>query len=197
MASKMKSSFLNMVLILGAVAAISGASLGMVYQLTQEPISQAQENKLKKAIAMVMPEFKDMKTFNVAPFDNAGDSLIFYEVSTEGKYIGTAVKSWTDKGFGGRVWIIVGFLPDGTINNSNVLIHKETPGLGDKTDINKSDWNTQFKGKNPKDYQLKVTKDGGDVDAITAATISSRAYCDALQRAYNTFINHQNKGGNK
>ena len=66
--------------------------------------------------------------------------------------------------------------------------HKETPGLGDKTDSKKSNWNKQFREKDPSKFSLVVSKDGGDVDAITAATISSRAYCDAVQRAYDVFI---------
>lgn len=190
MASKMKSSFLNMVVVLGVVAALAGTSLGYVFELTKGPIAKAQAEKLKKAIAMVAPEFEDVKAFSVATADNIGDSLIFYEVSKNGNVVGTAVKTWTDKGFSGRLWAIVAFLPDGTINNSNILEHKETPGLGDKTDIVKSTWNTQFMSKNPANYKLIVKKDGGDVDAITAATISSRAYCDAIQRAYDAFMKY-------
>jgi electron transport complex protein RnfG len=91
---------------------------------------------------------------------------------------------------------MVGFSPDGTIRNTAVLEHKETPGLGDKMETEKSDFPDQFKGENPADFGLSVTKDGGDVDAITAATISSRAFCDAVDRAYKTFMN-KNKGGAK
>lgn len=188
MASKMKSSFMNMLVVLGLVTAISGVSLGYVFELTKGPIAKAQAEKLKKALKLVSPEFDDVKEYMVATADNTGDSLFFYDVKKEGKVVGTTVKSWTDKSFSGRLWVIVGFLPDGTINNSNVLVHKETPGLGDKTDIKKSTWNEQFKGKNPANYQLVVTKDGGDVDAITAATISSRSYCDAMQRAYDAYM---------
>ncbi len=191
MASKMKNSFGNMVIVLGLVAGIASVSLGFVYELTKAPIAKAQADKLKKAIAMVAPEFDELKELNVAPADNLGDSLIFYELYKGDDLTATAIKTWTDKGFGGRVWAIVCFLPDGTINNSNVLIHTETPGLGDKTDIKNSNWNQQFKDKNPEDFKLSVTKDGGDVNAITAATISSRAYCDAMQRAYDAFIKHQ------
>lgn len=188
MASKMKSSFMNMVIVLGLVAAISGTSLGYVFELTKGPIAKAQAEKLKKALKLVSPEFEEVKEYMVATADNAGDSLFFYDVIQGGTVVGTAVKSWTDKAFSGRLWIIVGFLPDGTINNSNILEHKETPGLGDKTDIKKSTWNEQFQQKNPANYNLVVTKDGGDVDAITAATITSRAYCDAMQRAYDAYM---------
>ena len=180
-----------MVMVLSLVSLIAGSSLAIVNELTKEPIAKAQAEKLKKAIAMVTPEFDSLKTYNMAPPKNIGDQLNFYEVRRNDTVVATAVKSWTDKGFSGRMWVIVGFLPDGTIYNSNILWHKETPGLGDKTNIKKSDWNTQFKQKNPANYSLTVTKDGGDVDAITAATISSRAYCDAVQRAYDVFIENK------
>ncbi len=196
MANKMKSSFVNMVVVLGLVAAIAGTSLGFMYELTKEPIALAKAEKLKQALKLVSPDFEDVKQFMVAPADNLGDSLFFYEVSKAGEQVGTTVKTWTDKGFSGRVWVIVGFLPDGTIYNTNVLEHKETPGLGDKADIKKSNWNQLFKGKNPANFKLIVSKDGGDVDAITAATITSRSYCDAIQRAYDAYMKHK-EGGNK
>jgi electron transport complex protein RnfG len=79
---------------------------------------------------------------------------------------------------------MAGFKPDGTIIGISVLNHKETPGLGTK--ITEPEFKEQFTGKNPGEFILKVKKDGGQVDAITAATISSRAFCDAIQRAYNT-----------
>lgn len=82
---------------------------------------------------------------------------------------------------------MVGFLPDGTIHRVETLSHNETPGLGDKIDRSKSDFSVQFEGKNPRTFRLAVRKDGGDVDAITASTISSRAYADALTRAYHVF----------
>jgi electron transport complex protein RnfG len=89
---------------------------------------------------------------------------------------------------------MVGFLPDGTIHGIEVIAHKETPGLGDKMESGKSDFSVQFKGKNPENFKLAVVKDGGNVDAITASTISSRAYCDAVKRAYDAFIK---EGGEK
>ncbi len=88
---------------------------------------------------------------------------------------------------------MVGLLPDGSIYDVAVLEHKETPGLGDKMEKRKSNWGDQFKGKDPKLFNVSVTKDGGDVDAITASTISSRAFCDAVNRAYNTYM----EGGEK
>ena len=113
-----------------------------------------------------------------------GGELEFYPARKNGATVGTAVKTYTNNGFGGKVWLMVGFNPDGTIANYSVLEHKETPGLGSKMD----QWFTQTGkgsviGKHPGTTGLKVSKDGGDVDAITAATISSRAFLDAVNRA--------------
>lgn len=88
---------------------------------------------------------------------------------------------------------MVGFLPDGTINDIVVVEHNETPGLGDMIEKEKSDFSVQFKNKNPENFELSVKKDGGDVDGITASTISSRAYCDAVDRAYEAFKKMEEK----
>ncbi|NOY51358.1 MAG: RnfABCDGE type electron transport complex subunit G [Chlorobi bacterium] len=190
MGSKKESNFLNMVLTLSLVAIIAALALGGVYVVTKAPIALAKKKKLEAAIKKVLPEFDSISTKKFLP-PGGGDSLTFYIASMKGKTVGSAIKTYTMKGFGGRIDIMVGMLNDGTINNTAVLSHKETPGLGDKMDIKKSDFSVQFRKKNPSSFKLKVTKDGGDVDAITAATISSRAFCDALTRAYDTFESQQ------
>ena len=82
---------------------------------------------------------------------------------------------------------MVGFNVDGTIKGISVLSHTETPGLGDKIEPSKSSFSAQFEGKDPQNFKLVVKKDGGDVDAITASTITSRAYCDAVTLAWEAF----------
>ncbi len=185
MASKKESTFINMVLTLFLVAAVAAMALGGVYTLTKEPIALAKQRKLEAAIKTVLPDFDTVRTERV-PADG-GDSLTFYYADKGGEQIGVAITTYTNKGFSGRIDLMVGLLNDGTINNTAVLAHKETPGLGDKMDIAKSNFPEQFQGKNPEAFNLHVKKDGGDVDAITAATISSRAFCDAVDRAYKTF----------
>jgi electron transport complex protein RnfG len=186
MASKRESNFLNMVLTLFLVAAIAALALGGVYTLTKEPIAIAKQKKLEAAIKAVLPDFDTIQTLKVKEA-GGDDSLIFYYAFNHGEKVGAAIKTYSMKGFSGKIELMVGILKDGTINNTAVLSHKETPGLGDKMDIKKSDFSVQFKGKNPESFKLKVTKDGGDVDAITAATISSRAFCDAVKRATDTY----------
>ncbi len=184
MGSKRESTFINMVITLFVIAAVSAGILGGVYVLTKEPIAIAKRKKQEKAIKMVLPAFDTLESVKV-PDAMGNDSLLFTYAKKDGKVIGVAVNTYSDKGFGGLVYLMVGFLPDGTINNTAVLSHVETPGLGTK--MSSPEFKDQFNGKNPETFKLKVTKDKGDVDAITAATISSRAFCDAVDRAYQTF----------
>lgn len=188
--AKKESSFVNMVLTLFVVTAVAALALGGVYNITKEPIAIAKRLKIERAIGEVLPEFDSIIETKILP-EGGKDSLTFYEATKQGEVVGTAVRTYTDVGFSGRFWIMVGFVNGDVISGTSVLEHKETPGLGDKMEKKKSfnkktgkSWSDQFNGKNPMDFTLKVTKDGGDVDAITAATISSRAFCDAAQRAY-------------
>lgn len=185
MGSKKESTFINMVITLLVIAVVSAGVLGGVYVLTKKPIAIAKKKKQENAIKMVLPEFDKLVSKKV-PDAVGADSLLFTYAKNNGKVIGVAVNTYSDKGFGGFVYLMVGFLPDGTIHNTAVLAHSETPGLGTKMKTPK--FKDQFMGKNPATFKLKVTKDKGDVDAITAATISSRAFCDAVDRAYKTFM---------
>lgn len=192
MASKTKSSLFNMVAALGGIALVASALLGFVYQITKAPIEAANKKILENAIKVVSPQGLEGAEYGkMYVIASDKDSLKCYPVSKDGKVVATAIATYTKLGFSGRFDIMVGFKPDGTIINTAVLSHAETPGLGDKMDVKKSEWSKQFRDKNPEDFNLKVTKDGGDVDAITAATISSRAFSDAVTRAYNAYM----KGG--
>jgi len=194
--AKKESTFINMVYVLFLISALSGLALGYVYSITKAPIAAAKKAKIENAIREVLPEFDSLSSgYTVMAYDGTKptDSLVFFDAQKDGKWVGTAVNTYTMKGFSGLVKLMIGFKPDGSINKISVLDHRETPGLGSKMTTPK--FLNQFDGQNPATYQLKVTKDGGSVDAITAATISSRAFCDAADRAYKTF--KQNKGGNE
>ncbi len=186
MGKKLESNFTNMVVVLFSVTLIASAAVGYVNSLTAGPIEAAKQAKQVNAIRQVIPgEFDNDPNADVWKMETPdGGVLEFYPAKKEDQAVGTAVKTYTNNGFGGQVWLMVGFNPDGTISNYSVLEHKETPGLGSKMDT----WFTKngkgnVIGKKPGTTGLKVSKDGGDVDAITAATISSRAFLDAVNRA--------------
>lgn len=188
--AKKESTLANMVLTLFLVTLGASTVLGFVYEFTKGPIAAAKLAKKNAAINVVVPEFTNnpgSEYYKVLSTDGR-DSLVFYPAMKDSVMVGVAVETLTKKGFTGKIKLMVGFLPNGTINDIAVLEHKETPGLGDKMQRNKSDFYVQFQGKNPTDFKLSVIKDGGDVDAITASTISSRAYCDAVERAYKTYM---------
>ncbi len=186
MGKKLESNFTNMVVVLFSVTLIASAAVGYVQTLTAGPIEAAKEAKQVNAIRQVIPgEFDNDPNADVWKVQTPdGGELEFYPAKKNGELVGTAVKTYTNNGFGGKIWLMVGFNPDGTISNYSVLEHKETPGLGSKMDTwFVKDGKGDIIGKNPGGSGLKVSKDGGDVDAITAATISSRAFLDAVNRA--------------
>ncbi|MBN2347419.1 MAG: RnfABCDGE type electron transport complex subunit G [Bacteroidales bacterium] len=185
--AKKESTFLNMLVTLLLVTLASSAALGYIYEFTKGPIAIAKSAKKNMAIHKVVPEFTNLPGEEVKKVVADNDTLYLYPAKNGDQLVGVAVETFTNKGFGGPIRLMVGFLPDGTINDIAVLEHKETPGLGDKMQKSKSNFSLQFEGKNPDNFKLSVKKDGGDVDAITASTISSRAFCDAVQRAYTVF----------
>ncbi len=186
MAKKTESTLINMLLVLSIIAIVSAAALAAINHVTSGPREEAKRIKTENAIKQVIPSFAALESKKVLPSDGKDSLILNYAYDSEKKLIGTAIETYTDNGFGGRINLMVGFLPNGDIYNTAVISHSETPGLGDKMDISKSNFSEQFKGKNPATFNIHVTKDGGDVDAITAATISSRAFSDAVERAYNT-----------
>lgn len=190
--AKTESTFRNMALSLTLIALVSSALLGFVYEVTKEPIALSNLNKKLDAIKQVVPEFNNNPNDEMFLLPTGeGDSLEIYPAKKDDVIIGYAVNTYTNSGFSGNIKLMAGFKPDGSILNISVLDHKETPGLGTK--MADPEFKDQFNDKNPAEFELRVKKDGGPVDAITAATISSRAFCDAVQRAYNTL----QKGGIK
>ncbi len=185
--AKKESNFTSMVSTLLVVTLVAAGLLGSVYALTKEPIRLAVMKKKNEAIEVVVPGFDNRPSSDVQKSYVDGDTVYFYTARIDNQVAGTAVETFTNEGFSGEIKLMVGFQSDGTIIDIAVISHAETPGLGDKMERDKSDFSVQFRGKHPDDFQLAVKKDGGDVDAITASTITSRAYCDAVRRAYEAY----------
>lgn len=188
MAKKKESTLVNMLVALLVIAAVSGGLLGLVYGVTKDAIAEVDQKKNEAAIQAVLPlEGEITYKADTLSFDYEGTALtlpcnLAYDAS--GNFQGAAVKT-SEGGFGGKIDMMVGFLADGTIKGTSVLSHAETPGLGANMTGKFKD---QFVDKNPADYKLTVSKDGGDVDAITAATITSRAFSKAVDKAYQAFM---------
>ena len=180
----MKSSLKNMVLVLFCITLISGACVGFVNMITEAPIAEAKKKADEAALVKVLPEFDQIEKS-----EHEADELTIEvnKASKDGKVVGYAIKTATKNGFSGMIKMMVGFDNNGTILNVEVLEQSETPGLGAKMTEEGNPILASIKGKEASKTKLTVKKDGGDVDALTAATISSRAYADAVARAYSVF----------
>ena len=180
----MESSLKNMVLVLFTITLVSSAAVGGVYMITEEPIAQAKIAAVNDALKQVLPEYEatTSQTIEVNSLP-----IVAHTATVADKAVGYAVESISKNGFGGTVRLMVGFDNNGTILNINVLEQKETPGLGTKMTDEGNSLLASFKDKSAADIKMTVKKDGGDIDALTAATISSRAYAEAVAVAYEAF----------
>ncbi len=210
------STLKNLILTLVVITCLSAAGLGGMSILTQEPIAKSKSEKVLAALKEVLPDFdNDPATEKfvqevIRKIDNKMDTcrLIMYPAKKAGQMVGTAVESFSPKGFGGKISIMVGFDKEGKISGYSVLEHAETPGLGDRMvswfkppvapvksllerifgfEIKAPEKNSNVYGICPGEQGLSVSKSGGTIDAITAATISSRAFLDAVNLAYAGF----------
>jgi len=174
-----KSNLMSMAGVLTLTCLLCSAILGGVYALTAAPIAQTNANILKASIGAVLPEGAEVS--DAIPVEVGGQASEYYTGTVGGEVTGYALKS-TTTGFGGNLEMVVGLRPDGTVIGTSVLSHSETPGLGAKCTSDEA-FIRQWEGFNPSEKILEVKKDGGDVDAITASTITSRAYTLAVKNA--------------
>lgn len=189
MASR-ESNFKNMVVTLFLVTFLAAAALGFVYDLTKGAIKEQKMRAQSEAIEQVLPEFDKLgETFKI-PVSGSEDTLILFPAYEDGRLVGVAVRTFTNNGFNGYISIMAGINSSGNFSGYKVLEHSETPGLGSKMTEwfkNREKPEQSVIGKNPESHDFEVKKDGGDIDAITASTITSRAFLDALERAYDAY----------
>ena len=182
-------------LILTAITLVSGLLLGLVYEITKEPIAQSKRQAKLDAYAKVLPKAEQFEELPVFPMSQDGcrvDEVV--EAKSNGQVVGHIVTTTTSEGYGGDIQISVGFLPDGTTQGIAILSIGETVGLG--MNATKPEFYEQFSGKRVESFQ--VSKNGADeedeIDALSGATITSKAVTNAV----NTGIAYFNEelGGN-
>lgn len=211
--SKLSSSYKNMLLSLLFICLLAAGLLAKVNDMTEKPISDAKALKLEEAIKNVVPPFDNNpvnESYNVAT--EKGDSLIVYPAKKGDDVVGFAVNSYSDDGFAGNIQVMVGFDTQDNVVNYAVLAHAETPGLGSQMvdwfkpqvqelsliekifgfEIKKTETKSSIIGKSPETTNFSVSKDGGDIDAISASTITSRAFLEAVNKAYAAYTQSEN-----
>lgn len=197
--NKLKSTLPNMIISLGVITVLSGLVLGLMYSVTKEPIEQSAREMQTAAIAEVLPEYDNDPEAQMCLVDVDGRSFEVYPAEMDGRLVGAAVKGASMDGFAGEVVVMCGFDEGGNVVNYRVLKQAETPGLGEKMEMWFRDpaGARSVIGKSPVTSSFLPTKDGGDIDAITAATISSRAFLSILRGAYDAYREYAASQGEK
>ena len=184
---KVKSTLSNMIFVLAAISMISAAAVSSAYLTTAPTI---EENTKKAEMAAIVDLFgndfdNDPLAEKTAIKDRDGNDLVVYPLRKEDGILGLAINTYSSQGFGGDIYLMVGFYIDGTMAGYKVLNHKETPGLGSK--IESEGFMSQFKWLRIFENTLDLRSRGGEIDGITSATISSKAVIDAVKRAKNAY----------
>ena len=165
---------IKLILVLTIICAVSSALLAAVYSKTKEPIAKSLEVRTANAAAKVMPE-------GVAvPERKEIGGVTFFVAKKDERITAMALEGRSKNGYGGEIVLMVGLSADGKLVNYQKLVANETPGLGTK--MESDGFRKPLLGR-PLKGDWRVKKDGGEVDAITAATISSRAVLECIRDA--------------
>ncbi len=189
---KLASTLPNMIISLGVITIVAASLLAWAHSVTAEPIAQAEKQTRVDAIKDVLPAFDNDPLTSAKEIYQLGEAnapFTVYPAYEGDKFVGAAVEGYTTNGFSGEIKIMYGFDAEGLVSGFQVLSHAETPGLGAKMNewFRMEEGNRSVLGKNPAVVNMTVAKDGGAIDAITAATISSRAFLSALRDCFQAF----------
>jgi electron transport complex protein RnfG len=190
--------------ILGLFALATASALGLTYALTRENIAQSQREVEARALQEVVqrvPHNNDILADSLPTPDDAKAILhvtdeLIHVVRQNNEPVAFILPSVAPDGYSGAIHLLIGVQLNGEVSGVRVTAHRETPGLGDKVDVNKSDWITQFSGlsiNNPPAADWAVRKDGGQFDAFTGATITPRAVVNQVRSTLEYFAAHRDQ----
>ncbi len=186
-------------LLLALFALITALILASTDRITEDRIAESERLAAQKALFEIVPLARHNNDLLVdlqpipeqywlaLGLDNGGDVHI---ARLDDQPVAAIVPSITTDGYSGDIGMIVGINFDGTVAGVRVVEHKETPGLGDKIELRKSDWILSFNGKslnNPKLSKWNVKKDRGDFDQFTGATITPKAVIHQIAKTLEYF----------
>jgi len=184
--------------------AIFGAALvGLTFVQTKDDIKHNEEITLLNKLNNIVPaELYDndllLDTITLEPNALLGttDPSLAYRARKNNTNVAVVFSSIAPNGYSGSIYLLVGIYANGNVAGVRVVKHKETPGLGDKVSLSRSNWILGFNGKslgNPDDKGWKVKRDGGVFDQFTGATITPRAVVKAVHNSLIYFDHNQNK----
>ena len=194
MAKKKESTLINMTLTLFLITLASGVALGYINQITEGPKAEMRKKRKLEAISAVLGQFDNDPAEEMYIPDSTELMLEVYPGSLNGNSTGLAISAYSEKGYSGLIRLMIGIDNSGVISDIVVLEQKETPGLGTK--MKEERFLRQYRGKDPSTFDIKVKQDGGEIDALTGATISTRAFSEAVQKAVDVFESEKSKSKN-
>ena len=177
--------YAGLIVVLTAICLAASLALAVVNSLTCDRIKQVAAKKKMRAIAEVLPDTGSAPETVVIADPATGTSNTFYVVRKGDAFASAALETSSPNGYGGDIRLMVGINMRREVQAIAILDQKETPGLGAK--IATADFKAIYAGLPIDTTHWKVKKDGGDLDAITAATISSRAVAEAVASAIARF----------
>jgi electron transport complex protein RnfG len=181
---------------LGLVAIAGTGLLTGVDFLTADRIAAQERRVILEQLGQIIPEqydnqlLDDQFTFRDEPCFPNGQEVIAYRARQQGEPRAVILKFNAVNGYNGNITLLAGINSNGSLRGVRIISHKETPGLGDAIEIEKSDWALDFSGKslnNPEPGKWAVKRDGGEFDQFTGATITPRAVVDAVRLALEYF----------
>lgn len=183
---------------LGTMAVVAAAALALIYVLTKPLIKHNQRLAQIAALTQVMPsQYFDQEllqhSFKLPHAEQLHQSAddLGYAAWREGKLTGWVFPVTSRNGYSGPIYMLVGIDIHGAITGVRITSHKETPGLGDKIDYQKSSWVDDFIGAKLTTHKWAVAKDNGDFDQFTGATITPRAVVTAVKASLDYLQQHQ------
>ena len=187
--------------VLAGFALIASVLLGVTNCSTESTIQYRLDEDLANSLAEVVPAnlhdndlLQDTVALPSANYNLGGKETRVYLAKKSGQVTAVCFKLTAPDGYSGAINMVMGIDRDGNILGVRVLSHKETPGLGDKIEVSKSDWILNFVGRsldNLRDSQWAVKKDGGEFDQFAGATITPRKTVQAIHRGLQLFKAHQ------
>lgn len=182
----------KLIAVLAIICGVSGSLMALVHDMTKERIAMANEAAKINAMQSVLPEFDNNPLMDTKTISSDGNEWLFYIARKDGQFAGTAFVTTSSEGYGGNINIMVGVNAKGELKAIEILSpHQETPGLGAK--ITGDKFKKNFIDKDIRTTKWKVAKDGGDIDQITAATISSRAVANAIKQGLDVYIANESE----
>ena len=189
------------ILVLTGICAVSALALAWVNQKTIKKIKLEEQKFTLRSLKKALPEFNNSPDKDTLNIKDGGEDFCIYRARKDGKIVGVAITSSDSNGYSGNIKILVGILPDGSLSGIEVLSHAETPGLGARIEEKEFRegiiWTchdcTDKKRRSLENTKWLVRKDGGDIDEISGATISSRAVTRATVKALKVFKKYRDQ----